>query len=143
MTISIANASVTITDQVTGITYAHDFVTNITIKEGQTNALAISPQGSGKGIAYRTGLTTPVTTDLVVRGTPVELAEYYKSAFVRQLRFDVMIMDTATNERYDINYAIISESPRSTAITEDETSLNQTIKFASPPAHFSHVPAYP
>lgn len=141
MTINIANASVTITNAESSVTYAHEFVTNITIVEGRTNNLTVSPQGGGKGIAYSTGLTTPVLTDMVVRDTPIELMEYYKVAFDKQLRFDVMILDTATNERYDINYAIIRDSPRSATITEGETSLDQAIGFASPPAHFTHAPA--
>lgn len=143
MTISIANASVTITDQLSGVTYAHGFVTNITIAEGKINNLTVSPQGGGKGIVYGTNLTTPVLTDIVVRDTPVELAEYYKTAFHNQKRFDVMIMDTATNERYDINEAIIRESPRSTNIAEGEASLDQAIGFASPPAYFTHTPSVP
>lgn len=141
MTISIDKAAVTITDILSGLTYSHTFVTNITIVEGKVNNLTVSPQGGGKGIVYGTGLTVPVMTDLVVRDTPVELVEFYKNAFSKQLRFDVMIVDTASNERYDINYAIIRESPRSVTITEGETSLDQPLGFASPPAHFTHAPA--
>lgn len=141
MTISIANASVTITNAENSTTYAHEFVTNITIVEGRANNLTVSPQGGGKGITYSTGLTTPVLTDMVVRDTPIELVEFYKIAFDKALRFDVMIVDTLTNERYDVNYAIIRESPRSTTITEGETGLDQAIGFASPPAYFTHTPA--
>lgn len=141
MTISIATAAVTITDRLTKTTYSHDFVTNITIVEGRTNNMTVSPQGGGEGIVYDANLTVPVMTDMIVRGTQIELAQFYKAAYDKKLRFDVMIVDTATNERYDINRAIIRDSPRSTTITEGEASLDQALGFASPPAFFTHAPA--
>lgn len=141
MTISIANASVTVTDSVTSTRYIHDFVTNITITPGRSNNLTVSPQGGGNGIVYETGLTTPVMSEMVVRGMPVELEGYYKAAFKNKTRFDVMIVDTRTGERYDLNQSIIRDDPRAVSIGEGEQSLDQAINFASPPSGFEHISA--
>lgn len=141
MTISIANASVTVTDSATGVRYIHDFVTNITITPGKSNNLTVSPQGGGKGIVYGTGLTTPVMSEMVVRGMPVELEEYYAQAFLKEIRFDVMIVDTRNGGRYDLNNSIIRDDPRAAAIGEGEQSLDQAINLATPPSGFKHTPA--
>lgn len=138
MTISIANAAVTVTDSATGVRYVHDFVTNITITPGKANNLTVSPQGGGIGIVYGTGLTTPVMSEMIVRGIPVELSDYYKKAFKNETRFDVMIVDTRTNERYDLNNSIIRDDPRAVAIGEGEQSLDQSINLATPPSGFDH-----
>lgn len=138
--ITIENATVTTTFN--GVEYLHDFVTNITMTDPRENNLTVSPQGSGLGITYRTGTTSAMTADMVVRGLPVELVALYERAFASQERVDVMIVDARTGERYDLNSAIVRTNPVIPgSITEGETSLDQALNFAFPPKGFAYVGA--
>lgn len=137
MTMSIENATVTVTDE-NNVRYVHDFVTNITITDPRENVLSSSPQGGGKGIAYRTGNTSQVTTDMIVRGLPVGLVNLYKKAFKNKSRLDVMIVDARTNERYDLNDSIVRSNPTNATITEGEATLDQSINFGTSPSGFDH-----
>lgn len=144
MRISIQSASVVVTDITSGVSYSHDFVTNISIDNPRMRALTVSPQGFGKGIQYATGLTSPISCNMTVRGMPNELSAFYINAYTgsgtdRDRRFDVMILDTVTGERYDLNNSIINSDPRVTNITEGEGSLDQALSFSTPPSGFAYT----
>lgn len=139
MAFTIEFAQVSVTGVESGVTYDHDFVTNITINDPRENAMAVSPQGGGKGIVYRNGTTSAVTADMVARGMPAELLAFYKEAFDKRLRLDVIVIDSQTGERYDLNESIMRTNPINTTIGEGEGSLDQGLNFATPPAHFRHV----
>lgn len=137
MAITIENATVTAT--INSVEYVHAFVTNITIADPLQNMLTVSPQGTGKGIVYRTGTTSPVVTSLTVRDLAVALKNLYKNAFKDQSRVDLMIVDTATQERYDFDDSIIQDNPVNSTISEGETSLDVAIIFQTPPSSFDHT----
>lgn len=144
MKISIQSASVVVTDVTSGVSYSHDFVTNITINNPRARELTVSPQGFGKGIQFATGLTSPIATDMVVRGMPNELAAFYINAYTgsntdRDRRFDVMILDTVTGERYDLNNSIIRNDPRNMTVQEGEAGLDQALGFSTPPTGFAYT----
>lgn len=141
MAIGIKTASVSVTSIATGIKYEHDFVTNITINDPRGNELTVSPQGKGQGIVYHSGTTSPIASDMVVRAMPNELLGFYVDAYNSEARFDVMIMDTRTGERYDLNNAILRTNPLNTTIAEGEDSLDQMLGFSCPPSGFAHTGA--
>jgi hypothetical protein len=136
MNFTIENATVTAT--LDGLRYVNDFVTNITLTDPRENQMSISPQGGNQGVTYRVNTTQSVTGDFVLRNLPPELVELYKQAFADQSRIDFMIVDTRTNERYDMNDSIVRTNPINTTITEGEGSLDIGLNIACPPSEFSH-----
>lgn len=136
MSITIENATVTVTFN--GVNYHHEYVTQITIADPRVNELAVSPQGHGKGIAYRSGTTSAITADMVVRGMQPELLSLYEKAFKTQSRFDLMIVDASTNERYDLNDSLLRNNPVIQTIGTDETALDQPLRLSTPPNGFSY-----
>lgn len=139
MSFTIEFAQVSVTGVASGVTYDHDYVTNITINDPRENALAVSPQGTGMGIIYRNGTTQAVTADMVARGMPAELLTFYKEVFDKRLRVDVIVIDSQTGERYDLNNAVLRTNPVNTTIGEGEGSLDQGLNFALAPSGFRHV----
>ena len=137
MAITIENATVTVT--VNDVEYVHAFVTNVTIADPLQNMLSVSPQGGGIGIVYRTGTTSPVVTNLTVRDLAVALKNLYKNAFKNQTRIDLMIVNTATQERYDFDNSIVQDNPVNSTISEGETALDVAIIFQTPPSTFDHT----
>lgn len=135
--ISIENAIITVT--VESVRYVHNFVTNITITDARENALKISPQGGGNGLAYGISKTTPIMLDIVVRDLSIEMLDLYDKAFKDKTRLDFMVFDSVTNARYDINKAVLRTSPINTTISEDESTLDVLINASAPTAFFKYT----
>ena len=135
---TIENATVTAT--VDGVRYVHDFVTSISINDPRENALSVAPQGEGDGVVFRTGTTSSITLDMIVRNMPIEMAGLYMELFGTQERVDFMIVNSATGERFDLNNSILRTNPSNVSITEGEGSLDVAINASCPPNGFSHTP---
>lgn len=137
--ITLENASLVLT--VGGQEYNFDHVTNITIGDPRENMKAISPQGGRGGLKYRTGLTAPVTADFITRNIPVEYYPMLRAAFEDQDDVDVLLIDTATEEAYRFNDALLRQNIAQGTITEGEGSFDTPLNFACAPVDYEYVPA--
>jgi hypothetical protein len=139
MNISIENALLAITIENTGYQFTN--TQSITINDPRTNTLAISPQNIGDGITYRTGTTTPVTMDCLVREVPADLLGLLVEQFAEQERVDVLVVDQLTGESYELSKSIIRTNPVNVGIAEGDGSFNVTLAFDCPSARFKYKPA--
>lgn len=136
---TIENASLSLI--VGGQGYEFVNVSNITINDPRENTLSGSPQGGGVGVVYRTGTTSPITADFVVREVPSELMGVLMDAFVNQDRIDVLLYDQITGDNYEFTQAVSRTNPSNATFAEGEEQLNVPFNIATVPNHFAHKPA--
>jgi hypothetical protein len=145
--ITIENASVTLTTVASTLpdlfqgeeTYTFPFVTNITIADPTENGMTVSPQGGSNGLSFRLNTTSPVAIEMIVRDLPTELLTVLRQAHgENRNRVDFMILDTNTEERFDLNDCLITSNPSNTAVSEGEESLDVGVTAVCAPKNFSH-----
>ena len=139
--ITIENAELTAT--IAGIAYSFPWVTSVTIADPRENVLANSPQSHGDGIVYRTGLTVPVTADMIVSEVPTDLLEMLKAAFENQTRVDFLLYDKNVGDQYTLDQSVIRTNPSNLNLTEGEETFNIQLNTSTASSRFNHKPPEP
>ena len=136
--VTIENAELTITFD--DLAYKFEWVNSVTINDARENTLVVSPQGTGNGIPYRNGVTTPVTADFVVREISTEMFGLLSKAFEDQERVDILLFDKLSGDQYTLDDAIIRSNPSNVDVAEGEDSMNVMVNTNCTPNQFKHKP---
>lgn len=137
VTIENANLSLRVND----VAYEFPNVSNITINDPSENTLSVSPQQNGAGVVYRTGTTSPVTAEFVVRELPQALFIQLIELFKLQGRCAVLLYDSLTGDNYEFTNAVLRTNPSNGTFAEGEEQLNVPFNIAAPQNFFKHTPA--
>lgn len=136
--ITIENASLSV--NFNGQAYEFAWLNSVTITDPRENTLSVSPQGKGDGVSFRTGMTTPVTSDFVVREVAYDLFQLLKTIFEDQSRADFLLYDQKNGDRYELNQSLIRNNPSNTSLAEGESTLDVPLNIGCAPHRFGHFP---
>ena len=136
--ITIENAELTMT--IGGSAYAFPWVVSVNIADPRENVLATSPQSTGDGIVYRTGISTPVTSDMIVREVPTALFNLMKQAFELQQRVDILLFDKNVGDQYTLDESVIRTNPSNLTMGEGESTFDVTLNLSTATGRFGHKP---
>jgi hypothetical protein len=125
---------------VNGVGYEFKNLSNVTINDPSENTLSVSPQGQGAGVVYRTGTTSPVSADFVVREVQQALYNVLIESYKLQQRLTVLLYDQLTGDNYEFNESIQRTNPSNGTVAEGEEQLNVPFNIACPQNYFTHTP---
>ena len=134
--ITIENAELSIT--IDGTSYSFDNVTSITIADPRENTMVASPQGKGNGLTYRTGTSSAIAADFIVRDVPADLFEAVADLYNDQGEFDCLLFDNLSGDEYTFDSCIMRTNPSNRSIAEGEGSFDVPVAINCTPNNFKH-----
>lgn len=120
----------------TGVTIndvRYDFlhVTDVQIENNEANTLARGVNSSGKGIAFRTGITEPKKMTFTVIGVSKELHGLLTKCFDEQTEVTAYAISRKDGSSVSMSNAVLTKKPVQGGLTDSADSMNTVLEFES------------